>query len=215
MAAHVTHEIRNPLSAMGLNVELLEETLAEGDPREAQQLLRAIKGEIERLSALSDQYLRVARRPEPRLEPGDLAALVDEVATFVRPELDRAGVALRVAAPAAVPPVAFDEAQIRQALLNLVRNAREAMQPQGGELAVTVAPAAGGGVDLTVDDTGAGIDEEAREKIFEPFFTTKDRGTGLGLAVTRQIVEAHGGTIACEPRTPRGTRFWVHLPAGE
>lgn len=214
MAAHVTHEIRNPLSSMGLNIELLEEELTLGPAAsEAHQLVRAIKREIERLSELSEEYLRVARRPAPDLERESLGDLVREVVEFVRPELAKAKVSCAVDVEDALPLVAFDEAQIRQALLNLIRNAREAMQPAGGELCLRVRASNGsGGVDLVVDDDGSGIGEEVREKVFDPFFTTKERGTGLGLAVTRQIVEAHGGTIACEPREPHGTRFFIHLP---
>ncbi len=215
MAAHVTHEIRNPLSSMGLNVELLEEELAATTMAEAQQLVRAIKREIERLAELSDEYLRLARRPAPNLERDNLADLVREVVEFIRPELDKAKVSCAVEIEDPLPSVAFDEAQIKQALLNLVRNAREAMPPSGGELWLRVgASRKGDGVDLVVDDNGSGIDAEVREKVFEPFFTTKEGGTGLGLAVTRQIVEAHGGTIACEARDPRGTRVSVHLPRG-
>jgi signal transduction histidine kinase len=214
MAAHVTHEIRNPLSSMGLNIELLEEELAgQQDPSESRQLVRAIKREVERLAELAEEYLRVARRPEPHLVRENLADLIREVVEFVRPELNGAHVACQVDVREPLPPVAFDEAQIRQALLNLIRNAREAMLPAGGELWLRLAPAEnGGGVDLVVDDTGSGIVEDARDKVFDPFFTTKERGTGLGLAVTRQIVEAHRGTIDCQPRCPRGTRFLVHLP---
>lgn len=216
MAAKITHEIRNPLSSIGLNVELLEEELAQkGDPKESQQLLRAIKGEVERLAGLSEEYLRVARRPVPRLEKENLGDLVRELVEFVRPELERARVKSAIELAEPLPPVAFDEGQIRQALLNLVRNAREAMQPDGGELRIAIRAAAGGGLDLVVEDTGGGIPDEAREKIFDPFFTTKERGTGLGLSVTRQIVEAHGGAIACEARSPRGTRFWIHLPGAD
>jgi signal transduction histidine kinase len=216
MAAHVTHEIRNPLSSMGLNVELLEEELASvTDMAEAQQLVRAIKREIERLAELSDEYLRLARRPTPNLERDNLADLVREVVDFIRPELDKAKVSCEVHIDDPLPSVAFDEAQIKQALLNLVRNAREAMPPTGGSLWLRVgASQEGDGVDLVVDDNGSGIDVEVREKVFDPFFTTKSGGTGLGLAVTRQIVEAHGGTIACEARVPKGTRVSVHLPRG-
>ncbi|HMJ56253.1 MAG TPA: HAMP domain-containing sensor histidine kinase [Polyangiaceae bacterium] len=216
MAAHVTHEIRNPLSSMGLNIELLEEELAgTSGMTEAQQLVRAIKREIERLAELSDEYLRLARRPAPNLERDNLADLVREVVAFIRPELDKAKVSCEVQIEDPLPSVAFDEAQIKQALLNLVRNAREAMPASGGELWLRVgASQKGDGVDLVVDDNGSGIDAEAREKVFDPFFTTKEGGTGLGLAVTRQIVEAHGGTIACEARVPKGTRVSVHLPRG-
>jgi signal transduction histidine kinase len=219
MAAHVTHEIRNPLSSMGLNVELLEEELAlTSETSEAQQLVRAIKREIERLAELSEEYLRVARRPVPHLERESLADLVREVVEFIKPELSKAHVTCEVEIDDALPAVAFDEAQIRQALLNLIRNAREATQPGGGRLWVRVRASIdghGNGVDLVVDDDGSGIGDDLRDKVFDPFFTTKERGTGLGLAVTRQIVEAHGGTISWESRKPRGTRFFVHLPQAQ
>jgi signal transduction histidine kinase len=223
MAAHVTHEIRNPLSSMGLNIELLEEELSlGGDSSESRQLVRAIKREIDRLAELSEEYLRVARRPVPHLERESLADLVREVVEFIRPELSKAKVTCEVEIEDGLPSVAFDEAQIRQALMNLIRNAREATQPTGGRLWVRVKASHGGngngqgdGVDLVVDDDGSGIGDELREKVFDPFFTTKERGTGLGLAVTREIVEAHGGTISCEARAPRGTRFFVHLPQAQ
>jgi two-component system, NtrC family, sensor kinase len=212
MAAHVTHEIRNPISAMGLNVELLEEELSEKPSTgEATQLVRAIHGEVERLSALSEQYLGLARRRTPDLAPGDLRDVVEEVVQFIRPELDRAQVKVTIEADPDVPETRFDEGQLRQALLNLVRNAREAM-PGGGEITLGLHRTDAGGVDLSVDDTGEGISEEARRSLFDPFFTTKKQGTGLGLAVTREIVEAHGGRIQCEPRPGRGTRFRITLP---
>jgi signal transduction histidine kinase len=213
MAAHVTHEIRNPLSSMGLNIEMLEEELAQGgDAAESRQLVRAIKKEIDRLAELSEQYLRLARRPELHAEPGNMTVLVRQVVSFVEPELRSANVTCSLDVGEPMPDIAFDEGQIRQALFNLIRNAREAMQPAGGSLRVSIQKGQGG-VDLLIDDEGSGIKAEARDKIFDPFFTTKQRGTGLGLAVTRQIIEAHGGTIACEPREPKGTRFSIHLPA--
>jgi signal transduction histidine kinase len=211
MAAHVTHEIRNPLSAIGLNVELLEEEVARGGEKESIALVQAVKSEVDRLSRIAEQYLSVARRPRPNLEPERVDDLVRELCAFVRPELTRAGVVLTVDAPDDLPEIDLDEAQLRQALLNLIRNAREAM-PKGGDLTVAVL-AAPGGVEIRIDDTGTGVSEELRATIFDPFFTTKQRGTGLGLAVTREIIEAHHGTIACEPREPHGTRFTIALPA--
>lgn len=208
MAAHVTHEIRNPLSAIGLNVELLEEEVHD---KEAAQLVSAVKAEVDRLSRIAEQYLSIARRPTPRLERERVDDLVRELTAFVRPELDRASVALRLDLEPDLPEIPVDEAQLRQALLNLIRNAREAMQSRG-ELGIGVRRALGGGVEITVDDTGPGIPDDVRASIFDPFFTTKQRGTGLGLAITREIVEAHGGTIACAPRPGGGTRFIVHLP---
>jgi signal transduction histidine kinase len=212
MAAHVTHEIRNPLSSIGLNIELLEEEVAsQSDKAEAIQLVAAIKAEVERLSRIAEQYLSVARRPRPHLERERAEDLVRELCAFVKPELDRASVTLRVTEDADLPEVDLDESQLRQALLNLIRNAREAMA-KGGELVVSVRNAAAGGVEIHVDDDGPGIPDDVRASIFDPFFTTKQRGTGLGLAVTREIIEAHGGTIDCEPRAPHGTRFRIALP---
>jgi signal transduction histidine kinase len=108
--------------------------------------------------------------------------------------------------------VPADEGQLKQALLNLVHNARDAT-PEGGTVTVRVEPTADGGVAIAVEDEGLGIDPSVRERLFEPFFTTKAGGTGLGLAITRQIATSHGGSITCEPReNGRGTRFILRLP---
>lgn len=211
MAAHVTHEIRNPLSSIGLNIELLEEDLASaGASAEARGLLQSITREVQRLEHLSEEYLRVARLPQPRMEADDIAAVVREVAAFSGPEITRAGCELAVRIDEPLPPALFDEAQIRQALLNLLRNAREAM-PDGGTIDL-VTRADGMSVVVSVEDRGTGIPEEIRARVFDPFFSTKGEGTGLGLAITRQILEAHGGSLACEPREGGGTVFQLSLP---
>jgi signal transduction histidine kinase len=213
MAAHVTHEIRNPLSAMSLNVEMLEEELGQLDrpPRaEAATLVAAIQRELQRLEHLSEEYLRVARLPQPRMEADDVSAVVREVAEFARREIESAGCSLCLSLEPSLPPALFDEAQLRQALLNLLRNAREAM-PSGGPIDVRVA-AEGMSVLVDVDDRGGGIPEDIRGRVFDPFFSTKGEGTGLGLAITRHIVEAHGGVVTCEPRSGGGTRFRMALP---
>jgi signal transduction histidine kinase len=211
MAAHVTHEIRNPLSSIGLNVEMLEEELAthETNPN-AKGLLTAISREVGRLEQLSEEYLRVARLPSPRMEAEDVAALVRDVVAFTRKEMERASCVVEVKVADAVPPALFDEAQLRQAFLNLLRNAREAM-PSGGQIDVSVR-AEGMSVVVTVDDRGSGISDDVRARIFDPFFSTKGEGTGLGLAITRQIVEAHGGAITCAQREGGGTSFRIALP---
>jgi signal transduction histidine kinase len=211
MAAHVTHEIRNPLSSIGLNIELLEEELAgAGVSGEAKSLLVAITREVQRLEHLSEEYLRVARLPQPRMEADDVAGLVESIVAFARPEVERAGLELSLDVEPELPPALFDEGQIRQALLNVLRNAREAMT-DGGKIEVSVR-AAGMSVVIGVDDRGSGIPEDVRARIFDPFFSTKGEGTGLGLAITRQIVEAHGGSIACDPREGGGTSFRILLP---
>jgi two-component system NtrC family sensor kinase len=215
MAAHVTHEIRNPLSAMGLNVEMLEEEVLhlDGSDRphtEVRTLLTAIKREVERLEHLSEEYLRVARLPQPRMEAEDVAASVREIVAFARPEIDSARCTVGLVVVDDLPAALFDEAQLRQALLNLLRNAREAM-PGGGPIEVRVA-AEGMSVVIGVGDRGGGIPEQIRTRVFDPFFSTKGEGTGLGLAITRHIVEAHGGSVTCEPRSGGGTLFRIALP---
>ena len=211
MAAHVTHEIRNPLSAMGLNVEMLEDELSHsGERAEVKSLLAAIHREVQRLEHLSEEYLRVARLPEPRMEADDVAAAVREIVDFARPEVELAGCTVQLDVGANLPPALFDEAQLRQALLNLLRNGREAM-PSGGAIEVRVA-AEGMSVVVDVDDRGGGIPDAIRARVFDPFFSTKGEGTGLGLAITRHIVEAHGGLVTCEAREGGGTRFRIALP---
>jgi len=215
MAAHVTHEIRNPLSAMGLNVELLEEEITQSSGQaansaEVKNLLAAIQREVQRLEHLSEEYLRVARLPEPRMEADDVATAVREIVAFARPEIEQARCTVGIHVEPDLRPALFDENQLRQALLNLLRNAREAM-PDGGPIDVRV-EAAGMSVVIDVDDRGGGIPEPIRARVFDPFFSTKGEGTGLGLAITRHIVEAHGGNVTCERRDGGGTRFRIALP---
>jgi signal transduction histidine kinase len=165
---------------------------------------------VRRLEHLSEEYLRVARLPQPRMEADDVAAAVREIVAFARPEIENAGCRVTVEVASDLPVAMFDEAQLRQALLNLLRNAREAM-PTGGPIDVRVA-AEGMSVVLDVEDRGGGIPEEIRGRVFDPFFSTKGEGTGLGLAITRHIVVAHGGSVNCEPREGGGTRFRIALP---
>ncbi|MDD9943226.1 MAG: ATP-binding protein [Myxococcales bacterium] len=212
MAAHVTHEVRNPLSSIGLNVELLEDELL-GESVEARDLLKAIHREIDRLRNVTDEYLRVARLPKPQLVAEDLADLARNAASFLRPELESAGVQLELDLPDDLPTLALDEIQFRQVLINLMKNAREAM-PDGGTVHVAARVRAGG-VQLVVSDTGGGMDPEQRERIFDLFYTTKKLGTGLGLPLTQQIVRAHGGRIRCDSTPGQGTRFELWFPVAD
>jgi signal transduction histidine kinase len=178
---------------------------------EAKALLRAIHREIDRLTGITEEYLHLARMPEPRLTPDDPVDLIHQVIDFVRPEMAAAGVELVVRMPRSLPLVPMDEHQMRQALLNLLRNAREATQG-GGEVALSAGLADDGGVLLEIEDHGVGMEYDVRERIFYMFFSTKQRGTGLGLPLTQQIVIAHGGTIRCDSRVAAGTTFRIWLP---
>jgi signal transduction histidine kinase len=211
MAAHVTHEIRNPLSSIALNLELLEEQLPSQDA-EAGALFRAIGKEVERLSGLSRQYLAFARSKLPTREPEDVGALVEEAVGFVRLELQKHDIRVTLDLQPGLSPVLCDEGQIKQVILNLLQNARDAM-PGGGEIVVSVR-AEGEEVVIAVDDQGPGVPEELRERLFEPFYTTKSHGTGLGLAITQHIASSHGGSIACEVAPGgKGARFVLRLSA--
>jgi signal transduction histidine kinase len=210
MAAHVSHEVRNPLSSIGLNVELLEEELR-GANQETLDLLSAVHREIERLRAVTEEYLRVARLPNPHLLPEHVADVVRGAVQLLRPEFSAAGVQLELQLPDDLPLVAMDEAQMRQVLINLLKNAREAM-PNGGSVRIA-ANRVLGGVELRLQDDGVGMDVEQKERIFDLFYTTKQRGSGLGLPLTQQIVVAHGGHIHCESAPGEGTVFTLFLPA--
>jgi two-component system NtrC family sensor kinase len=217
MAAQITHEVRNPLASIGLYAELLGDEIAEKGP-EPRRLLSSIASEVDRLTEITENYLRFARFPEAKLEAEDLGAIATSVLEFSRAELAQAGIELDLQVADGLPEVLADESQLRQALLNLVRNAREAMTT-GGRLRVAVdANARAGDVDGDVDvrlrlsDTGSGIPEADLAKIFDPFFSTKDKGTGLGLALVQQIVAEHGARIDVESSPGLGTTFTLIFP---
>jgi signal transduction histidine kinase len=220
MAAHVTHEVRNPLSSMALNAEMLADE-ARGLSDRAPDLVRltsAIQREIDRLTAITEEYLRVARLPRPRLELEDIGALVEQTIRFTEPELQRSDIEIKLRVRPDVPRAMVDELQIRQVLLNLLRNARDAMDatPIGRRAVAVTVEGAQDGVQIAVADSGPGIRPEARAHLFELFFTTKERGSGLGLPLTREIVLAHGGTIEAASGAPDdggGARFVIWLPS--
>lgn len=214
MSAVVAHEIRNPLSSIGLNSEMLQDELEDGGPEalaESRSLLGSIAREVERLTEVTDEYLRFARLPDPNLHPENINSLLDDLLEFMAGEFDRAGVEIERELDPALAPVAADEAQLRQAFLNLLKNSTESMA-EGGVLTVR-SRQDDGLVRITVADTGKGIDAESLERVFEPFFSTRSGGTGLGLSLTQQIVQEHGGDIRCQSAPERGTAFEIELPA--
>src|SRR5262249_46076097 len=152
--------------------------------------------EVDRLTAITEEYLAFARLPKPRLQPESANQVVEALATFVREDLASRGVALEVHLASDLPRAMLDEGQIRQSLLNLVRNAAEALGGNGGGT-VSLSTRAGepGRVEIEVADDGPGIPADVQARLFDPFFSTKEGGTGLGLALTHQIVHDHGGDI--------------------
>ncbi|MEE9274774.1 MAG: ATP-binding protein [bacterium] len=217
MSAQVAHEVRNPLSAINLNAELLEDELRrfEGmDTAEAWSLLRSIKAEVDILRQVVDDYLRFVRMPRSDPHPGDINEVLDELLNFHAEEAASREVVLVREFSGSLPDVEMDEAQMRAAIQNLILNAFDAM-PQGGRLILRTRPAEGdaAGVDIDVIDSGVGIRSEDQASLFTPFFTTKANGTGLGLAFTQQVVREHRGSIRFASRENEGTTFHVRLPA--
>src|SRR5712664_3508623 len=216
VSAQIAHEVRNPLSSIGLNVELLEEALgrasfgSEGEAKEARALLGAVTREVDRLTEVTDEYLRLGRIPKPALTAEDINQVLSNVLEFSREEMERSRVQVIPRLDPLTPRVLADEAQLRQVFLNLLRNSRESMDG-GGKLVVASRPA-DGGAEVVFSDSGRGMSGDVQERIFEPFFSTKEGGTGLGLAVSRQILQAHGGTIRCESQPGAGTTFVIRLP---
>jgi PAS domain S-box-containing protein len=211
MSAMVAHEIRNPLSSIGLNAELLEEELAKNSDLEMRALLHAISREVERLTAITDEYLKFARLPKPTLQPEQLNDLLRDLLRFVDGELRAAKVELTVDLEGHLTPIRADDNQLRQAFLNLLKNSLHSM-PEGGRLTITTQQH-DGRVQVRFADTGQGIDTVCIDRIFDPFVSGREGGIGLGLSLTQQIVSEHGGMITCESTPGQGTVFVIEFPA--
>ena len=214
IASGLAHEIRNPLNSMNINLQMLEEDLGElDDPRSQEwaELLELTKVEIKRLEQVMNNFLSYARPPEPRVETRNLNATLRELVRFLEVDFRQNGVELQADFEPLLPAVEIDETQIKQAVMNLLVNARQIL-PHGGRVDLRTRAGPGGDVLIEVEDNGPGVAPEARERIFEVFYSSRGGGTGLGLPIARQIVERHGGSIELDSEVGRGTRFTIHLP---
>jgi signal transduction histidine kinase len=213
LSLKVAHEVRNPIAAIELNAEMLQD-IVRGRPGpdmdDATGLVAAIRDQVTTLDALTEEYLAFARFPKPHFEDESINHLLEELAAFVRPVATRQGLTIHVATDPTVPMMEIDRALLRQAILNLVKNAMEALS-RGGALTIE-SGCDGEAVTIAVSDTGGGITTEVAGRLFEPFFTTKPQGTGLGLSITRQIIEEHGGDLAWHNREGAGATFTIRLP---
>ncbi len=211
----IAHEIRNPLNFIGLAVDRLDVLTVGRTPEasaEKAQVITRIKEETRKLNDLVTNFVMVGKPAEPQRTPVQVAEIVESVLRMASDRLRSQRISVRREFREA-PPIAVDPDMIRRAIMNLVGNAIDAMAG-GGELVAAAGPSGGGGVAVVIGDTGAGIPETDRDRVFEPYFTTKASGLGLGLVLTRKIVEAHGGEIVVDSQPGRGTSVRVFLPGG-
>jgi signal transduction histidine kinase len=215
----LAHEIRNPLSTIRLNMELLAEDFEQTNPdsptkhrdRRARAKIDLVRQECDRLQKLLGDFLDFARQETLVLEPGSLNVEISQLLDFFAPQARDAHVEIVRYLDPELPAVRLDRETLRSAVLNLLINAVQAMEG-GGQLVVRTR-AAGLGVLLELIDTGPGMDPETLAKAFRTFYSTKQGGSGLGLPTARKIIEAHGGTIDIESAPGRGTKVTIWLPA--
>ena len=214
MTSLITHELRNPLSSIGLNAEMVVEQLLSIEHEERAEIiahLETITREVDRLRDITEEYLVYARLPEPRFARLDIAELLEHLVDFHEWEWSQQGVEVCLDIDQRPLMLNADANQLRQAFLNLIKNATEATQSQG-RVEVRVRQS-GEMLHVHVEDWGEGIAQEIKERIFEPFFTSKAKGTGLGLAMTQQIIEEHHGLLThTQPEHHQGSQFTVSLP---
>lgn len=237
LAASVAHEIGNPLNALHIHLQLMEREVKKlqeaaaparrrkgadpaaaaaesgGEARKLQAYLDVCKGEITRLDYIITQFLQAIRPTPAQLRPAPLNDVVRETVQLLRPEIENRGILIKEKLAPQLPPAPLDPAQIKQVLVNLIKNAIQAMT-RGGTLTLQTDLGADGVV-LTVADTGGGIPQEQLNRIFEPFYTTKKKGSGLGLMIVQRIVREHNGRIELESHVGQGTVFRIWLPLHE
>jgi signal transduction histidine kinase len=238
LMAGVAHEVKNPLNAMTIHLELLKQKLGARQPVVAQAVsgygippegrgagegngsehapdvtrhVDIIANEIRRLDQVVNGFLKFARPDELRLQPIDVSEVVNDVATTVAPEAERSNVTLRAECPRDLPEINADPAMLRQALLNLALNACQAM-PTGGTLRLACRRAARNRVEVAVQDSGIGIAPEHLQKIFDLYFTTKEKGSGIGLSMVYRIVQLHDGDVEVQSTPGHGTTFRLLFP---
>jgi PAS domain S-box-containing protein len=205
---HIAHEIKNPLAIIGGFASQLLKTPGLDD--KGQHKLSIINEEVARLEGMIAQMRDFVKRPSPQKEPGDFEALLDEVVDLFEDAFQESGINLKREKAAETPALSFDHQQIHQVLINLFKNALEAM-PQGGELTLATR-VQGPNFEVSVSDTGQGMSPEVKASIFQPYFTTKKQGSGLGLAICQNIVEEHGGCIIADSTPGQGSTFTIQIP---
>jgi two-component system, NtrC family, sensor histidine kinase HydH len=213
MLGRLAHEVRNPLSSLNIHVQLLEEDLGALAPQMREPLvprLAIIHGELHRLEAIVERFLRLAGPEGVELEPVEIRKILTHVCELLRPEAKAREIIISTQVDDSLPPVMADPVRLTQALLNLLINAIQAVERKGRVEAS--ARVADGWVSVAVSDNGPGIPPERLASIFDPYFTTKTEGSGLGLWIAQQIATAHGGSLAAQNGPSGGAVLTMRLP---
>ncbi|HUX12767.1 MAG TPA: ATP-binding protein [Spirochaetia bacterium] len=213
LAAGVAHEIKNPLGSIGIHIQLIQKAIKEKtsvDPKIIQPYIEIVNEEVERLNRIVVDFLFAVRPMDTKLEETDLNQVIANLLEFVRYELEEANVTLTEEFDETLPPLMLDEKYVKQAVLNIIKNAISAM-PQGGSLVVTTERSGDDAV-LRIADSGEGMSDEIMAKIFEPYFTTRDFGSGLGLTLVYKVVKEHMGEIGVSSQEGKGATFRITLP---
>lgn len=206
-AAGLAHEIRNPLAAIRGYAQMLHESAPEGEPQERSGLMLS---ELDRVAERLEEFLGFARQRDPRSEPVDLIALALKVAVLLKQDLDSAQIEFLVVENESPVSVLGDAAQLQELLLNLVLNAVDSCKP-GGRITVS-SSRLDSGLELEIRDDGQGIDPKDLPRLFDPYFTTKERGSGLGLSISRRVAEDHGAELTLTNAPDTGAIARLHFP---
>ncbi|MDR2344608.1 MAG: two-component sensor histidine kinase [Planctomycetaceae bacterium] len=214
LAGGLAHEIKNPLSTIRLNIELLSEDLEQVDSpqsRRAQQRIKVVQSECRRLESLLDDFLRFTKADNPELLPGNVNSEIRDILEFFRLKTEESGIEVIAYLASDLPSVLLDRGLFHQAMINLLLNALQAM-PNGGQLMISTR-SAGNEIVIDLIDTGLGMDEKTLANLYSAFYSTKKNGSGLGLATTQKIIKAHGGTISVQSEPNFGTKFTIMIPS--
>jgi PAS domain S-box-containing protein len=213
LAAGVAHEIKNPLGSIGIHIQLIQKALSAvkaSKRKEIEKYINVVNEEVERLNKIVVDFLFAVRPIDIHLEDKDLNTIIKDLLDFVRYEVEEAGIELKDELDDSLPDLRLDEKYLKQALLNIVKNAIYAM-PDGGVLRLATERKSDD-VLLHIEDSGSGMSEEVMSKIFEPYFTTKDFGSGIGLTLVYKVIKEHLGDISVSSKPGKGSRFTISFP---
>jgi len=218
LAAAIAHEIRNPLNYINLTLDHLRSSFAPADPGKKAtfvQLTDQLKTEVARINRHITDFLKYSRPSKLELQPVDVRAEAEDALRLIEVRAEDCGIKTSIVQDGPLPPVTADRESLRSVFTNLVINAVEAIDGEGGNISIKLSNPETNSVKVEVIDSGRGIAAEDISKVFEPYFSTKETGTGLGLAIVKKAIDDHGGTISVASKEGSGTTFTIILPAKE